>query len=176
MAYGDATEVLVSEEKPKSEMDALFDLLVPVDEVTIEDVWGNTYRVPGRVSAMRQIAVMRIVQAILAHRAAGDTLNAAGGLATGAEGIAKLIAHLMLVLGDEELVGRFADAFAAAHPDVLTKAQGAAAARGEGDNLPPTELFAIEEMAAALAPLFARLGRRALDGVRGVMPMLPATA
>jgi hypothetical protein len=169
----DATEVPVSDEKPKGELDALFELLVPPDEVTIEDVWGGTYRVPGRIPALRQIVVMRIVKDILTHRAAAETLNAMGGMPQGADGIAKGIAHLAFALGDEDLVSRFAEAFAEAHPQVLAKAQGAAAARGDGDNLPAVQLFAVEEMAAALAPLFVRLGRRLLDGVRGMAPLQP---
>ena len=159
---------------PKSEMDALFDLLVPPDEVVIEDIWGNTYKAPGRVSASRQIAVMRIVREIMAHRAADDALAALSGAAD-AGGAPRMIAHLLTVVADEVLVERFAAAFVAAHPQITEAARAAATARGE-TSLAPTDLFAIEEMAAALVPLFVRLGRRALDGFRGVAAVLPAEA
>jgi hypothetical protein len=110
-----------------------------VDVVTIRDIEGREYQLKCALPARRQAeafrALARLVQGGLSSL---ETADASG---------AGLVSTLVRLLGDQKLVEELGRSFGAAFPGVA----------GERD---PLDVFGLEEMVAALAPLVVRMLKR----------------
>jgi hypothetical protein len=120
--------------------------LAPADEIAIRDFEGKEYVLSTVLPARRQVQVFRALGRVLETGQA----SLADGELSGA-GILKLLVHLIT---NEAVVEQLGGAFTIAYPTVL----------GEHD---PLDVFPIEEIVAALAPLLLRLVRRAGSLIAG---------
>ena len=152
----------VPEEKEELEMPTALDLsdilskLVPPDSVTITDIHGNKIKVPGSISARRQIKVFRIIKSIFD----GDKMETILGSAY-AEGLSfgSLADSVMGVATDEEVINMVGDIFSNAFPDLL-------------DGKDPLDELPLEEVIIAIIPLLERFIKKAGMGVVGVVKAL----
>lgn len=143
-----------------NEMRRIIDTMVPPRTVEIVDVLGNPYRLPGAVSARVQVEILRVVE--------GLTSLPAGALFSGASPDAKGASTLLLVLAREpRVLAALSEAFGLAHPATVAKA--VAAVREEGiEANDAADAFAVEEIVAALVPLFVRLVKRGASAAEAV--------
>lgn len=150
-----------------AQLRTIIDTMVPPRTVEVVDVLGNTYRLPGAVSARVQVEILRIVEG-LASLPAGALLSGTGADARGALSLLAALAHEPLVLAS------LSEAFGIAHPRVVATAIEAVRADG-GQPKDAADVFAVEEIVAGLVPLFVRLVKRGTSaaeavGVRGAEP------
>jgi hypothetical protein len=148
------------EKKSLSDMRKIIDTMVPPKTVEVVDVLGNEYRLPGAVSARVQVEILRVVEGL-------STLPA-GALFSGSVGDTKGLVAMLSILAREPLVlAALAEAFGLAHPAALTKALAAVRAEGIEAN-DAADAFAVEEIVAALVPLFVRLAKRGASAADAV--------
>lgn len=148
------------EKKSLSDMRKIIDTMVPPKTVEVVDVLGNEYRLPGAVSARVQVEILRVVE--------GLSSLPAGALFSGSTGDTKGLVAMLSVLAREPLVlTALAEAFALAHPAALAKALLAVRAEGIEAN-DAADAFAVEEIVAALVPLFVRLAKRGASAADAV--------
>ena len=112
---------------------------VDVDVVTIRDVEGREYQLRCALPARRQVEAFRALAKLV--RGGLSSLEEADAQGAG------MVATLVRLLGDAQLVEELGRAFGAAFPGVA----------GERD---PLDVFGLEEMVAALAPLVVRMLKR----------------
>ena len=158
---------------------ALVDKLVPPREVVICDLLGNEYRVPGVVSARRNIEVVRHLQNVLGEPAVERAVANLGALLDGAD-LASSVFHLVGIVSSDEVIGHVARAFACAHPEVLQNARigwwqvdPGGRTKVQAEALDAADLFAVEELATALVPLFVGLAKRSVQALAAVGGALP---
>lgn len=153
-----------------SKIDALskfLDRLVPPKEVVVRDLSGAEVRVPSSISARRNVVVMREMQALLALPAVDRSMRAIGEFTDDAfspENVGSAVVRAVGICADPEVIDRLSTAFAEAHPEVLQGARSRAG-RPEAD---AADLFSVEELTAALLPLFVGLVRRSVEALRAV--------
>lgn len=150
---------------------ALLDKLVPPREVVVTDLAGNEYRVPGVVSARRNVEVIRHLQAVLAEPAVARAVGGLDEILAGGD-LAESILHVVGIVASPEVVDHLARAFATAHPEALAGAQRAYVTGAGGVYVPgardlpdAADLFAVEELAAGLVPLFVGLAKRSVQAL-----------
>lgn len=136
--------------------------LVPEDGTTITDETGNTYVLPARLNARRQIRVGRKLQELLAV-GVDDAMRAQiAGVTSGkldADAVLAAAAVALGLLSDDRLA--LLDAtFAEAYPDVLAAARGGAVQKDGAFELGALDLFPGEEVLRAMLPLFVAPARR----------------
>lgn len=148
------------EKKSLSDMRKIIDTMVPPKTVEVVDVLGNEYRLPGAVSARVQVEILRVVE--------GLSSLPAGALFGGSVGDTKGLVAMLSILAREPLVlAALAEAFGLAHPAALAKALAAVRAEGIEAN-DAADAFAVEEIVAALVPLFVRLAKRGASAADAV--------
>jgi hypothetical protein len=148
------------EKKSLSDMRKIIDTMVPPKTVEVVDVVGNEYRLPGAVSARVQVEILRVVE--------GLSSLPAGALFGGSVGDTKGLVAMLSILAREPLVlTALAEAFGLAHPAALAKALAAVRAEGIEAN-DAADAFAVEEIVAALVPLFVRLAKRGASAADAV--------
>lgn len=143
------------------------DRLVPPKEVVVRDLSGAEVRVPSSISARRNVVVMREMQALLALPAVDRSMRAIGEFVDDAlspENVGSAVVRAVGICADPEVIDRLSTAFAEAHPEVLQGARSRAG-RPEAD---AADLFSVEELTAALLPLFVGLVRRSVEALRAV--------
>lgn len=154
------------------ELRDLLATLVPPDDVTIQDVEGNGYTARTAIPMRRQVQVLRELEALL-----GVSLGA--GAATAmlaamqAGDVGGFLGQLVQLLGQDSVLDSLDRAFSAAYPRVLRKAVAHAAlvAEAEAEDDPPTrptDLFSLEDLAAALVPFCIRLAAKVTSTVDGL--------
>jgi hypothetical protein len=159
-------------------LQSLVDKLVPPKEVRIVDLLGNAYLVPGVVSARRNIQVTRHLQQVLGEPAVKRAVTNMDALLVGGD-LGASIFHIVGLVTSDEVIGHVARAFEVAHPDVLARARQAAVPDGgvydpKADQRDAADLFAVEELATALLPLFVGLLKRSVQALAAVGGALPA--
>ncbi len=141
-------------------------VLVPPDAVTVRDVRGTEYRLAGSLPARRQIRMVRALDAI--KDLAVPKFDAGG---------ASMVAALVRLAGDEQVLLALCEMFAIAHPEAARRALTDHLGVGEIDigevesragGL--ADCFAVEELVAALVPFFVRLAARVAAIVGEVAP------
>lgn len=150
-------------------------LLTPREDVVLTDVRGETYPLPGALSARCQFAVLREI-GLLAQMPVGDGAlsDRLGGLLsswgstsdedgldpaeTGADLLATAGGLLLELVNEDGVLDGLERAFLAAHPDLLP--------------LPPADLLPVEEIVGGLVPFFVRPIRR---WIGTFLPALRAT-
>ena len=134
---------------------AVFEKLVPPTNITISDIFGNDYSLSSTVSARKQVVILREFETIQDIQSQVELKD--GSIA----GIVDLISS---ICQQEEFLLALCRCFSTAHPKTLESAKKMAkkakAEYEEGD-FAPADLFALEELAAAIVPLFIRLAKRA---------------
>lgn len=163
----------------KAALKTFLDKLVLPKDVEVHDLLGNAYLLPSSVSARRTIQVTRHLQNALGEEAVG---RAAVGLDAFAQknDIAAAVVHAIGLVASEEVVTHLARAFGTAHPEVVRQAWEASpsfvagpalqdpAARQALPDDAAADLFALEELATGVLPLFVGLVRRSVQAFRVV--------
>tara|TARA_R110000868_G_scaffold160190_1_gene389572 strand:+ start:2418 stop:2888 length:471 start_codon:yes stop_codon:yes gene_type:complete len=130
-----------------NQLTALLDKLVPPDDVTVRTVDGRDVKLPGAISARKQVVVFRIIKEL---SELPQLANAMTGVRGG--GTAALLDAVVALATDEVVADKLGKAFAAAYPEVL-------------DGRDPLDLLPIEELAASLLPFSERFVRRLGQGM-----------
>jgi len=137
------------------ELKNVFNKLVPPVSITISDIFGTEYTIGSTVSARKQIIILREFEQIQ---------NIQEGLELKSSDIAGFVDLIVSICQQEEFLLALCRCFSVAHPKLVEQAKAIADKEDveyeEGDYA-PADLFAIEELAAAIVPLFIRLARRA---------------
>ena len=135
----------------------LFDGLVPPENVIITDILGDKHTVSGTVSARQQILILRLVEEVkdieFNFDLQGDDVNI-----------------LEIVLGlahNEAVLEALGKCFDIAYPQLIKSVAFDAKEKGLAHN-DALDLFPIEEIVAAIAPLFIRLAQRAIAAFKTV--------
>lgn len=154
-----------SPEQAVQQLRSLFDTLVPPATVAITDGFGGRHTVRGVLVARAQVLVMRHLEA-LAEAQVPESVRR-GALAGG---MGDVVAVVVRLASDPEVLRALAEAFTVAHPGAVKAAQENARAAGVDlpPNADPSDLFPIEEIVAGLAPFLLRLAKRALDTISQV--------
>ncbi len=150
----------MSEEKPNESTEesntdaaisAVFDVLVPPEEIEVYDIFGNTYRKKAVVGARIQIKILRRLEDL------PEKLNfEIDGTGT------DVINAIIKMASDEKVLYALSDCMAIAHPKII-KAASEIADKNDFEyekDSPVIDLFAIEEIVASIIPLFLRLAQR----------------
>jgi len=156
-------QVEVNQNEEELDLKKLIETLVPVKSVVITDVTGEEHIVSGSVSARKQIEIMRLIDEVKSLPAVNIDMNVTGALG--------IVGILLNLAQDPQVVDALARMFMTAHP----QAYNAALENGNKagiDVIDASDLFAIEELVAAIAPLFVRLAKRtgsAMTALGGAM-------
>lgn len=127
----------------------------PVD-VEIQDVFGNTYRIPGMLPARVEARFYRAIREI-PNGADVQALPSAGDMRAWGDALLGLLA-------DDRMIDAADEAFVSAFPKVIAAARQAASVQGEAGSR-PSDLFPISEVALALSPFV-------VGGIRAAKQML----
>jgi hypothetical protein len=158
-------------DKKQSALAAFVERLVPARHVRIEDLESNAYEVPTRVSARRNIGVTRALQAVLGSHAARNAFERLGSLVDRNDfDMGAMAIHVAALISDEETVDLLARAFGEAHPGTIAEAR----AKNQLPDATAADLFPIEEIVTALAPLFVGLARRSVQALNAASGAEPA--
>ena len=134
---------------------SVFEKLVPPKTINISDIFGNEYSLVSTVSARKQVVILREFEKI-------QDIQQQVELTDGS--IAGIVDFISSICQQEEFLLALCRCFNTAHPklvqEVKAKAKKAKVDFEEGEYA-PADLFALEELAAAIVPLFIRLARRA---------------
>ena len=134
---------------------SVFEKLVPPQNITISDIFGNEYSLSSTVSARKQVVILREFEKIQEIQEELQLKDAS---------IAGIVDFISSICQQEEFLLALCRCFNVAHPQTVeaTKkiAKKAKVEYEEGDYA-PADLFALEELAAAIVPLFIRLAKRA---------------
>ena len=137
-----------------SQLTSLLDKLVPPDELVLRLVDGTELKLPGAISARRQVQAFRIVRELLEMPQLATALGGMKGAGTSG-----MIDAVVALATDEAVAEKLAKAFTAAYPDAL----------GGRD---PLDLLPIEELASSILPFSERFVKRLGQG----MAVLASTA
>lgn len=147
----------MSEEKEKEivERDALTDFLetlVPPENITFENVFGDTFKYPSMVSARKQIKILRIFDSLQEVELEGlDFSN-----------MQKIVDSIVKLATNDIVLKGISDCFKIAYPKAIEKSI-AKAKKNKYDyeeEYVSADLFSIEELASAIVPLFLRLAKK----------------
>lgn len=165
---------------PVDPLQELIDRLVPPKAVEIVDLLGNAYRIPTTVSARQNVKLVRELQEMLSEPA---VLRAVSRFdSTGGAGLAEMVVQVAGVVSSEEVIDHFAIAFEHAHPAVLLEARlnwlkdDPTRTQAQAADLDGADLFAVEELASAILPLFVGLAKRSVGMLRAAVPGAPVPA
>ena len=145
----------------------LFDTLVPLKTIMLEDVFGMSYTVRGSLNARSQIKVAQALEAMFGSSA--DEATRATLLRAREQGMDGIIAAMIELATDPAVMASLASAFEAAHPDVVAHALETSQKHDE-ECIDAADVFAVEEMVAGLLPFFVRFGVRALNIADTMLP------
>ena len=144
---------------PTNALAKFIDRLVPPAEVEVKDERGNVYRVRSSISARKNIAVTRTLQSILGMEAFARVVAQLGRIGDGADP-GEMIVHVAALTADDAVVEALGQAFEAAHPEALAGARAKLGSQGGA-----ADIFPVEELLGALAPLFVGLVRRSVQAL-----------
>jgi hypothetical protein len=165
-------EVQVQEETTKIDEDnnpgldltKMLDTLVPPKTVTVADVFGNEYETNAVCSARSQIRILRKFEELQTLPAIAEQLG--DNIAIG--DAASIAALIVKVASDPQVLGGIASAFEIGHPKTYTLAVKAAKKQGLKEIEDAADLFPIEELVAAVLPLFMSLLRKSATAINAL--------
>ena len=133
-----------------NQLKSLMDTLVPPEELEITDIFGETYTVSTVVSARSQVKIIRELEQVK-------------DIELGLADFANMDVPSMIfkVAGNEQLMEMMCRCLKLAFPVVVAKTEAKAKQQGVPFEDPsPADLFGLEEVVAAIIPLFLRVARR----------------
>ena len=129
---------------------AFLEKLVPPETVTIKDINGNSFTLPGIIAARQQIKVFRRFKELMED--GGNLEGKLSGISLGDNLNVKSIAKgILSVISDEEVIEELGSIFTIAYPNAI-----------EGD---PLDLFPIEEVVSAIVPLCLNFLKKTGGGI-----------
>lgn len=149
---------------------ALLERLVPPDGGEVTDLLGNSYPIPKKHSARKQLTVGRLVDGILKMRVSGEE-SAKISLLVDGENQADAIMEIASFVLSEEVERSVEKTFLVAYPKICKLASSKVAdAEGYDGGTGPLDLFEIEEIVRAFAPFLIRPARKLM----GLLNQLPS--
>lgn len=136
---------------PDEALKSLFKVLVPPEDVTIVSIFGKEYKRPSVVGARTQIKILRLLD------------NLPDDISLNFEGTpAGIVSGIISLASNETVLLSLSSAMELAHPDVVKDAISEAKSKKIrfDKESPAIDLFPVEEIAAAIVPLFLRLAQR----------------
>jgi len=149
---------------PGLDLTQMLDTLVPPKTVTVVDVFGNEYEMTAVCSARSQIRILRKFEELQTLPAIAEQLG--DDIAIGDAG--SIAALIIKVASDPQVLSGIASAFEIGHPKTYGLAIKAAKKQGLKDVEDAADLFPIEELVAAVLPLFMRLLRKSATAINAL--------
>jgi|TARA_Y100000289_G_scaffold14595_1_gene13708 hypothetical protein len=151
----------LSIEEASQTIQGILETLVPPEEIEITNIFGEKFTVSGVCSARKQIKILRQIDKI---RELGTDIEIEGS-------INGFINGLVSLASNEEILGILSGVFADTYPKELEASKKAAKKLKvdfEDNVFAAADLFPLEEMAAAIVPLFIRLARRTGQAIQAL--------
>jgi len=136
----------------------LLDVLQPPDDVIVTDGFGTTHRLSCSVPARQQIKILRIFERVKDLPVASQLQGIDSGGFAGA---------IILLATDADVLAALAEVFQLAHPRAYGEASAKAHDLGH-EFEDAADLFPIEELVAAIVPLFGRLVHRSAGAIQAL--------
>ena len=133
----------------------LFSTLALTDRVTIVDVFGNTHEIATSVSARKQIKILNLLEQVKDIEIDLDM------------GADNFVAMLLSLANNEPILNMLGKCFDVAYPNLVADVTLQAQEQGE-DCDDALDLFPIEEIVSAIAPLFIRLAKKTMAAFQTV--------
>jgi len=133
----------------------LLDVLVPPSTIEVTDIFDNNYELSSSCSARAQIKILKELNGLKDLDVVQEAIGS-GVVISDASDIVRLVTS---VAGDDQIMSGIATAFEIAHPSAYAKAKKSAKENGVKYN-DAADLFAVEELAGSVIPLFIRLVKR----------------
>tara|TARA_R110001592_G_scaffold39314_4_gene129383 strand:- start:1293 stop:1787 length:495 start_codon:yes stop_codon:yes gene_type:complete len=134
---------------------ALFSTLVAMDRVEITDIFGDKYDVSTSVSARRQIKILNLLEKVKDIDLNLDLQSE------------NFIAMLLSLANNEPILNMLGECFDVAYPTLVEQVTEKAQVAGE-ECADALDLFPIEEIVSAIAPLFIRLAKKTMGAFQKV--------
>lgn len=144
----------------------ILETLVPPENIEITNVFGEKFTVSGVCSARKQIKILRQIDKI---RELGTDIEIEGS-------INGFINGLVSLASNDDILGILSEIFGDTYPSVLEETKKTATVNGvdfEDGKFASADLFPLEEMAAAIVPLFIRLARRTGQAITAITTSMP---
>jgi len=150
-------EEMNSEEEFEGEATDLVQLflekLVPPTEVKIQDLYGQEYELRTRISARRQIKLVREFEKAMKEIKLNELFSAEQEITS-----SSIINAIMKVAIKDEVMNSIDKCFQIAHPNAFDTAKKNAKNDEYAPKKPtPLDLFSLEDMLSAILPLFLGL-------------------
>ena len=139
----------------------ILETLVPPENIEITNIFGDKFTVSGVCSARKQIKILRQIDKI---RELGSDLEIEGSVSGFINGIVSLASN-------EDILGILSEVFGDTYPKELELSKKTAKKNKvdfEEGKFASADLFPLEEMAAAIVPLFIRLARRTGQAITAI--------
>jgi len=139
----------------------ILETLVPPENIEITNIFGDKFTVSGVCSARKQIKILRQIDKI---RELGSDLEIEGS-------VSGFINGIVLLASNEDILGILSQVFGDTYPKELELSKKAAKKNKvdfEEGKFASADLFPLEEMAAAIVPLFIRLARRTGQAITAI--------
>ena len=139
----------------------ILETLVPPENIEITNIFGDKFTVSGVCSARKQIKILRQIDKI---RELGTDLEIEGS-------VSGFINGIVLLASNEEILGILSEVFGDTYPRELEQSKKTAKKNKvefEEGKFASADLFPLEEMAAAIVPLFIRLARRTGQAITAI--------
>ena len=133
-----------------AQLKSLMDTLVPPENLEITDIFGETYKVSTNVSARSQVKIIRELEQVKDMELGLNDLNSLD-----------VPSMIFKVAGNEKLMEMMCRCLKLAFPLIVANTEAKAKEKGVPFEEPsPADLFGLEEVVAAIIPLFLRVARR----------------
>ncbi len=139
----------------------ILETLVPPENIEITNIFGDKFTVSGVCSARKQIKILRQIDKI---RELGSDLEIEGS-------VSGFINGIVLLASNEDILGILSEVFGDTYPKELELSKKTAKKNKvdfEDGKFASADLFPLEEMAAAIVPLFIRLARRTGQAITAI--------
>lgn len=134
---------------------ALFATLVATERVEIHDIFGDTYDIATTISARRQIKILNLLEKVKDIDLNLDLQSE------------NFVAMLLSLANNEPILNMLGECFDVAYPSLVEQVTEKAQLAGE-DCKDALDLFPIEEIVSAIAPLFIRLAKKTMGAFQKV--------
>jgi hypothetical protein len=133
----------------------LFSTLALTDRVEIVDVFGDTHEIATSVSARKQIKILNLLEQV-------KDIDLNLDLAS-----ENFVAMLLSLANNEPILNMLGKCFDVAYPTLVSDVTLKAQEQGE-ECADALDLFPIEEIVSAIAPLFIRLAKKTMGAFQTV--------
>tara|TARA_B100001564_G_scaffold265844_1_gene227366 strand:+ start:446 stop:922 length:477 start_codon:yes stop_codon:yes gene_type:complete len=151
------TDTQAKAEEATETIKGLFANLVPVDKTTVTDIFGEEHHLSCTISARTQIKLLRLIE---------EVKDVEFNIDFSTEEV-NIVDMLLSLANNEKFLAVLGKCFDMAYPKVVAEVKFEADQNGiEADDA--LDLFPIEDVIGAIAPLFIRLAKKTMGALQTV--------